>query len=172
MKEDIKNNNINTDDLKSIIYARAYFIDIIKKNPYTQLIKIENDFIQKFKIKEIKLRENEQQVIPVKKVIQSAHLSVKKSDEIKSFAFKTITDMKDYDGNTIVEKLDCEYLKNNVKKNDEIYIILTKNMENNLMNVKAETIYIDCTYIIVPRSLKNYKFLVIIGFNKSSNQSY
>ena len=55
MKEDIKNNNINTDDLKSILYARAYFIYIIKNNPYTQLIKIENDFIQKFKIKEIKL---------------------------------------------------------------------------------------------------------------------
>ena len=78
--------------------------------------------------------------------------------------------MKDYDGNPIVEKLDCEYLKNNVKINDEIYIILTKNMENNLMNVKGETIYIDCTYKIVPRSLKNYKFLVIIGFNKSSDQ--
>ena len=57
--------------------------------------------------------------------------------------------MKDYDGNPMVEKLDCEYLKNNVKINDEIYIILTKNMENNLMNVKVETIYIDCTYKIV-----------------------
>ena len=38
------------------------------------------------------------------------------------------------------------------------------------MNIKEETIYINCTYKIVPRILKNFKFLVIIGFNKSCNQ--
>ena len=46
----------------------------------------------------------------------TSHLSIKKSDEINSFAFKIITDMKDYEGNPIVEKLDCEYLKNKVLK--------------------------------------------------------
>ena len=78
--------------------------------------------------------------------------------------------MKDYEGNPIIEKLECEYLKNNIKIKDEIYIILIKNLKNNLININAETVYIVCTYKIIPRSLKNYKFLVIIGFNKGNNQ--
>ena len=48
VKKDIEENKINKEDLKNIIYARAYFIDTIKKNPNTQLIKIETDFIKKF----------------------------------------------------------------------------------------------------------------------------
>ena len=115
VKNDIINNKINTEELKNIVYARAYFMDIIKKNPYTQLIKIENDFIKKFNIRDIKLRGNEDELIPVKKVIQSAHLSIKRAEELNLFSFKTITDMKDYDGNKIVEKIECEYLKKNIK---------------------------------------------------------
>ena len=170
VKNDIINNKINTEELKNIVYARTYFMDIIKKNPYTQLIKIENDFIKKFNIRDIKLRGNEDELIPVKKVIQSAHLSIKRAEELNLFSFNTITDMKDYDGNKIVEKIECEYLKKNIKVKDDIYIILTKNMENNLINIKTDIVYIDCTYKIVPRGLKNYKFLVIIGYDSGNKQ--
>ena len=78
--------------------------------------------------------------------------------------------MKDYEGNEIVENVEVEYLKENLKIKDSINIILTKTMKNNLINIKADTVYIDFTYRIVPPGLKNYKFLVIIGFDKSNNQ--
>ena len=57
-------------------------------------------------------------------------------------------DMKDYEGNPIIEKLECEYLKNNIKIKDEIYIILIKNLKNNLININAETVYIFNHFII------------------------
>ena len=116
------------------------------------------------------LRDNDNELIPVKKVIQSAHLSIKRAEELNSFSYKTISDIKDYDGHEIVEKIECEYLNNNLKVMDDIYIILTKIMEKNLINIKTDTVYIDCTYKIVPRGLKNYKLLVIIGFDNGSNQ--
>ena len=34
LENDIKNNNINTELLKNISYARAYFINQIKQNKY------------------------------------------------------------------------------------------------------------------------------------------
>ena len=37
-------------------------------------------------------------------------------------------------------------MKDNLKIKEDIYIILTKNMKNNLINIKADTVYIDCTY--------------------------
>ena len=61
-------------------------------------------------------------------------------------------------------------MKENLKIKDSINIILTKTMKNNLINIKADTVYIDFTYRIVPPGLKNYKFLVIIGFYKSNNK--
>ena len=75
-----------------------------------------------------------------------------------------------YDGEKIIEQIECEYLRNNLKVRDIIYIIITKNMKNNLLNYKIDTIYIDCTYKIVPPGFKNYKFLVIIGFDKGRNK--
>ena len=43
-------------------------------------------------------------------------------------------------------------------------------MENNLNKGCVDTIFIDCTYKIVPPGLKNYKFLVIIGYNHIENK--
>ena len=57
VEQDIAYNKININDLNNIIYARTYFMDLIKKNPYTQLIKIEKDFIQRYKITQIRMRE-------------------------------------------------------------------------------------------------------------------
>ena len=71
---DIKNNKIDKNSLKDICYARAYFINVINNNIYTQLNKIEIDFIKKYDIKEINTRNNDSVKIPVKKVIASASI--------------------------------------------------------------------------------------------------
>lgn len=70
IENDIKNNSININKLKNICYARAYFINIIKNNRYTQLNKIEQDFVKKYSITEINSRGDSNVKIPVKKVIQ------------------------------------------------------------------------------------------------------
>lgn len=92
---DIKNNQIDGGCSKNICYARAYFIYIINNNIYTQLNKKEIDFINKYGIKEINARNNDSLKIPVKKVIASASISNKRSKELKDFAFKCITYLKD-----------------------------------------------------------------------------
>ncbi len=43
-------------------------------------------------------------------------------------------------------------------------------MENNLSNIKCDIIFVDCTHKIVPPGLRNYKFLVILGFVNSKNK--
>ena len=57
--KDYKNNIIDIEKLKTnFIYARACFMNIINQLPYTQLNKLELDFINKYKIKEINSRFN------------------------------------------------------------------------------------------------------------------
>ena len=170
INSDIKNNNIDTNSLKNICYARAYFINVINNNIYTQLNKIEIDFIKKYGIKEINTRNNDSIKIPVKKVIASASIFNKRSKELKEFAFKCITNLKDYDNNNIVEELTVEFMRNNLKKNDKIYLIITNNMRKNLINIKPQQIFIDCTYKVIPPGLKKYKFFVIIGFDNNNNK--
>ena len=124
LENDIKNNNINTELLKNISYARAYFINQIKQNKYFQLIKIENEFIKKYKITEFISRSNENIKINIKKVISSAQLSLNRIDDLEESTSKNIQNLTDFEGNKIVEILECEYIKNNIKKKDIIYLTL------------------------------------------------
>ena len=118
LQNDIKNNNINVELLKNISYARAYFINQIKVNKYFQLIKIENDFIKKYKITEFTSRNNENIKINIKKVISSAQLSLKRNEDLEEATNKNIQNLTDYDGNKIIDILECEYFKNNLKIKD------------------------------------------------------
>lgn len=52
VEKDIKNDTIDVDKFKSVIYAKAHFIDKLKKSQYVQLTKFEIDFINKYYIKE------------------------------------------------------------------------------------------------------------------------
>ena len=117
-QNDIKNNNINVELLKNISYARAYFINQIKVNKYFQLIKIENEFIKKYKITEFTSRNNENIKINIKKVISSAQLSLKRNEDLEEATNKNIQNLTDYDGNKIIDILECEYFKNNLKIKD------------------------------------------------------
>ena len=74
-------------------------------------------------------------------------------------------DLTDYNNQKIVEKINCKYMKNNLIKEDAIYLILTKNIKYNLNNETVDSIFIDCTYKIIPRGLRGYKFLVIVGYD-------
>ena len=56
-------------------------------------------------------------------------------------------------------------MKNNLLKEDIIYLLLTKNIKDNLNNETVDTIFIDCTYKIIPPGLRGYKFLVIVGYD-------
>ena len=87
---------MDKEKLKNICYTREYFINIFNNNIYTQLSKIEIDFVKKYNIKEINNRNNNDIKIPVKKVIALTSISHKKSQEIKEFAFKCIKNLKDY----------------------------------------------------------------------------
>lgn len=118
LQNDIKNNNINVELLKNISYARAYFINQIKVNKYFQLIKIENEFIKKYKITEFTSRNNENIKINIKKVISSAQLSLKRNEDLEEATNKNIQNLTDYDGNKIIDILECEYFKNNLKIKD------------------------------------------------------
>ena len=91
-------------------------------------------------------------------------------NELNDFAYNNITELKDNNGNNIVETITCEYYKDNLKVKDKVYMIITQNMKNNLLNINADTIFVDCTYKIIPPGLKNYKFLVIIGYNNINNK--
>jgi len=87
-----------------------------------------------------------------------ASISNKKSNELKDYAIKCINKLKDYNNNNIVEELSVEYTRNNLKHTDKIYLIITNNMKNNLVNIKPEHIFVDCTCKIIPPGLKQYKF--------------
>ena len=47
---------------------------------------------------------------------------------------------------------------------------MTNHMKNNIYNEKCNTIFVDCTYKIIPPGLKKYKFFVIIGFDNLNNK--
>ena len=66
--------------------------------------------------------------------------------------------------------MSAEYIRDNIKNKEEIYLIITKNMENNLINKKSGNIFIDCTYKIIHPNLKKYKFFVILGYDKDINK--
>lgn len=55
-----------------IIYTRAYFMNMIKKPSYTELNKLELYFINKYKIKELTYRFNNEKKIYIKNIIVSA----------------------------------------------------------------------------------------------------
>ena len=74
-------------------------------------------------------------------------------------------DLTEYNNQKIVEKINCKYMKNNLFKEDIIYLILTKNIKDNLNNGTVDTIFIDCIYKIIPPGLRGYKFLVIVGYD-------
>ena len=165
IENDIKNNTIDTEKLKTVIYARAYFINKLKNSQYIQLTKIEIDFINQYHIKEFSSRFNEQIKIPLKKIISSAQLLLKRTEELNNFSINNILDLTDYNNGKIVQKLTCKYMKNNLIKEDLIYLILTKNIKDNLNNEIVNSIFIDCTYKIIPPGLRDYKFLVIVGYD-------
>lgn len=77
---------------------------------------------------------------------------------------------KRFDNNNIVEELTVEFMGNNLKQTDKIYLIITNNIRNNLINIKPEQIIIDCTYKVIPPGLNKYKFFVIIGLYNNSNK--
>ena len=60
IENNIKNNTIDTKKLKTVIYARAYFINKLKNSQYIQLTKIEIDFINQYHI-----NENRSENVPV-----------------------------------------------------------------------------------------------------------
>ena len=45
-------------------------------------------------------------------------------------------------------------------------------MKKNLVNNKIETVFLDCTYKIIPPRIKGYKFLVIIGYENINDKLY
>ena len=63
-----------------------------------------------------------------------------------------------------------KYKRNNFKNIDKIYMILTNNMKYNLINIKPNQIFIDCSYKLILPGLKNYKFFVIKGFDNINNK--
>ena len=169
--KDIKNNKINEEKLKTdIIYTRAYFMNLIKNSPYTQLNKLELDFINKYKIKDLTSRFNNEKKISIKNIILSAQLLLKRTNDLYQFSKNNILNLKDYNNNNIVETLTCKYYRNNIINEDLIYIILTENIKRNLSNFKPDTIFIDCTYKIIPPGLKGYKFLVIVGYSDTEDK--
>ena len=82
------------------------------------MIKIENEFIKKYKITEFTSRNNENIKINIKKVISSAQLSLKRNEDLEEATNKNIQNLTDYDGNKIIDILECEYFKNNLKIKD------------------------------------------------------
>ena len=69
-----------------------------------------------------------------------------------------------------METLTCKYFRNKIINEDLIYIILTENIKKNLSNFKPDTVFIDCTYKIIPPGLKGYKFLVIVGYSDTEDK--
>ena len=49
-------------------------------------------------------------------------------------------------------------------------MMLTNNMQYNLINIKRNQIFTDCKYKIILQGLKNYNFFVIIGFDNINNK--
>lgn len=76
----------------------------------------------------------------MKKIILSAQLILKWTLDLKEFSAKNINEITDYNNNKIVENISCKYLKDNIKYEDIIYIILTNNMKKNLSNNNIEII--------------------------------
>ena len=168
--EDIKNNRIEKENLKNICYARAYFIDIIKKNPFLQLIKIEKDFIRKFEIDKISSSSVPLIQVDLKKVLASAQLSYKNEMKLSNYTVDSLVNLKDYNNESIIEEIKSEYMKDNIKQVDKLYLIITKNMKNNLSNIKCDTIFVDCTYKCIPKTIENSNFpLLLIRYNRKHN---
>lgn len=136
-----------------MIYLRTYFICKLKENKYIQLNKIEKYFINKFQIKEVSIKEDNNNKISIKKVLNSAKFLLGRIDELNNYSKNNLKDLKDYNNKNIINILSAEYIKDNIKY--KIYRRnITKNMENNLINKKPGNIFIDCTLLS-----KNINFL-------------
>ena len=117
--EDIENNKIDKENLKNICYARAYFINIIKKNPFLQLIKIENDFVRKFGINKKNYRADPALKIELKKVLSCAQLSHKNELKLSNYANESLVNLKDYNNESLIEEIKSKYMKDNIKQTDK-----------------------------------------------------
>lgn len=137
-----------------------------KKNPFIQLIKIENDFVKEFGIKNINSWVDSNVKINLKKVIISAQLSYKNEEKLLNYSKDSLINLKDYNNDSLIEDLKCEYFKDSIRRTYINYLIITKNMRTK----KCDTIFIDCTYKIIPPGLKKYKFFVILGFDDWNNK--
>lgn len=107
--------------MKNICYARAYFIDIIKKISFLQFIKIEKDFIRQFGIDKINLRTDPLIKVDLKKVLSSAQLSYKNEIKLSNYANVSLVNLKDNNNEAIIEEIKSEYMKDNIKHVDKIY---------------------------------------------------
>ena len=58
----------------------------------------------------------------IKKVIASVQLLLKRFNDLED-SHRSIKNLTDFDGNKILEILECEYIHKNIKIKDNIYII-------------------------------------------------
>ena len=71
----------------------------------------------------------------------------------------------------LVNILNVKFERKNIIYKKKIYIIMTKEMENNLTNNNNIQYFADITYNAVPYSNKKFKLRILIAFNKEVQHS-
>ena len=71
----------------------------------------------------------------------------------------------------ISTKLKVNFIKKNKSFEKELFILMTKEMENNLISEDNSQYFADCTYYAIPPNKSKYKLFLILAFNKKKQKS-
>ena len=71
----------------------------------------------------------------------------------------------------ITTKLIVNFIRKNKTFEKELFILMTKEMENNLISEDNTQYFADCTYYAIPPNKNKYKLFLILGFNKKKQKS-
>ena len=163
-------NNYTMISLQKEIEAKYGKLNInfntIKKDDIDKKI---NSYKKKHNIKDDQNIEIEK-LYNINNIIRSSYNSIRLLKEFKNIFTENITNLKINDEN-ITTKLKVNFIRKNKSFEKELFILMTKEMENNLISEDNSQYFADCTYYAIPPNKSKYKLFLILAFNKKKQKS-
>lgn len=108
------------------------------------------------------------------KEIKKVKLSTIFKNRAKQSIISQIINLKDDDDESICTSYTYEIMNNKTKekKIETLFLILTRNMVDNLQNDNIQQYFTDITYHCIPPTVRRYKLIILSGFNLKDKKTH
>ena len=112
-----------------------------------------------------------EKIYNINNIIRSAYNSIRILKEFKNNFNENIMNLKINEEN-ITTKLKVNLIRKNKTFEKDIFILMTNELDNNLISEDNTQYFADCTYYAIPPNKSKYKLFLILAFNKKNKNLY